>query len=309
MKDCFCYRYKCRLVAKGFTQRAWIEYVYTFAPATRLDQIRFLIAYATKVGAYLFSADVRGAYLESCLEEEIYLWLNPDPRYPLQQQTKTLVRLKKGLYGLKQSGHNWHQLNSRVLQSAGLKQSDIDPCLYFTPRNEGKPWGIILVHVDDYLVITDSPQWWERIHKFCNTLIELDNLGEIGTGVKAQSFAGLRIDYNRDTGCTKIDQIAHVIKMLSDYMCDSTIKTTPCTQNLTLRRRNCKICENDNPTDPNVDIKWFRSVIGSLIWLVGGTHPDCAYTLGQIAKWSHNVQLHNIGHLKHLLKYGIGTFN
>ena len=94
-------KYKARLVAKGFTQKQNIDYFDTFAPVTRISSIRVLIALASIHKLFIHQMDVKTAFLNGDLEEEIYME-QPEGCVVSGQENK-VCKLLKSLYGLKQA--------------------------------------------------------------------------------------------------------------------------------------------------------------------------------------------------------------
>jgi hypothetical protein len=110
-------QYKSRLVACGYSQIAGIDYSSdeTYAGVCSYSSVRFLMSLACQKGYILSQADITGAYLESFLNEEVYMepppdMLGPNGEPPVDSEGQELVcLLKRSLYGLAQSGHNWSQ--------------------------------------------------------------------------------------------------------------------------------------------------------------------------------------------------------
>ena len=92
-------RYKARLVAKGFTQEYGIDYEETFAPVARISSIRALLAVATARKWDLFQMDVKNAFINRELSEEVYM--QPPPG--LSVDSNKVCHLRRALYGLKQA--------------------------------------------------------------------------------------------------------------------------------------------------------------------------------------------------------------
>jgi hypothetical protein len=92
-------RNKARLVAKGYAQVAGLDFEETFAPVARLESIQILLAYATHHSFRLFQMDVKSAFLNGPIKEEVYVEQPPgfeEDRYP-----DHVYKLSKALYGLK----------------------------------------------------------------------------------------------------------------------------------------------------------------------------------------------------------------
>ncbi|CAL8996776.1 unnamed protein product [Prunus brigantina] len=118
-------RYKARLVAKGYTQRYGVDYQETFAPVAKINTVRIQISLAANLDWPLHQFDVKNAFLHGDLEEEVYM--DPPPGCKLSSESKHYVcKLKKSLYGLKQSPRAWFGRLTKSMRAFGYKQSD-DP--------------------------------------------------------------------------------------------------------------------------------------------------------------------------------------
>jgi hypothetical protein len=88
-------------VAKGYSQVEGLHFGETYAPVTRLESIHILLAYATYLGFKLYQMDVKSAFLNGPIKEEVYVEQPPgfeDSKYP-----NHVYKLSKALYGLKQA--------------------------------------------------------------------------------------------------------------------------------------------------------------------------------------------------------------
>ncbi|CAL2255023.1 unnamed protein product [Prunus armeniaca] len=116
--------YKARLVAKGYTQRYGVDYQETFAPVAKINTVRILISLAANLDWPLHQFDVKNAFLHGDLEE---VYMDPPPGCNLSSKSKHYVcKLKKSLYGLKQSPRAWFGWLTKSMRASGYKQSD-DP--------------------------------------------------------------------------------------------------------------------------------------------------------------------------------------
>ena len=107
-------RYKARLVARGFTQEYEIDYEETFAPVARLSSVRTLIAISAARRWPLFQMDVKNAFLNGELAEEVYMKLPPGYSQPPGFPNR-VCRLRRALYGLKQAPRAWFEkFNSTI---------------------------------------------------------------------------------------------------------------------------------------------------------------------------------------------------
>ena len=146
-------QYKARYVAKGFSQVHGVDYHETYSPTTRFTSIRALLQKATNDKLHLHQLDVKGAYLNAPIDTDIYLQQPPGYEQS-DHDTQLTCHLNKSLYGLKQSGRNWHSTLTTYLKKEGFTANDNDPCVY-TSSVEGEH-VIVLFWVDDIIVASQS---------------------------------------------------------------------------------------------------------------------------------------------------------
>nr|GFA78007.1 retrovirus-related Pol polyprotein from transposon TNT 1-94 [Tanacetum cinerariifolium] len=119
---------KTRLVAKGYAQEEGIDFEESFALVARLEAVWIFIAYATHKSFLIFQMDVKMAFLNGPLKEEVYV-AQPDgfvdPDHP-----EKVYHLRKALYGLKQAPRAWYDELSKFLTSKGFTKGTIDPNLF-----------------------------------------------------------------------------------------------------------------------------------------------------------------------------------
>jgi hypothetical protein len=143
-------RYKALLVARGSTQEYGIDYEETFAPVARLTSVRSLLAVVAVHHWPLFQMDVKNAFLNSDLLEEVYM--QPLPGYPNSQNQ--FCRLRHALYGLKQAPRAWFAKFSSVVAQQGFTPSPYDSALFI--RHTSTSITLILLYVDDMIITGDD---------------------------------------------------------------------------------------------------------------------------------------------------------
>jgi hypothetical protein len=115
-------------VAKGYSQVEGLDFGATYAPVARLESIRILLAYATYHGFKLYQMDVKSAFLNGPIKEEVYVEQPPgfeDSEYP-----NHVFKLSKALYGLKQAPRAWYECLRDFLIANGFKVRKADPTLF-----------------------------------------------------------------------------------------------------------------------------------------------------------------------------------
>ncbi|GJX13697.1 retrovirus-related pol polyprotein from transposon TNT 1-94 [Tanacetum coccineum] len=125
---------KARLVAYGYRQEEGIDFEESFAPVARLEAIRIFLAFATHMNMVVYQMDVKTAFLNGNLREEVYV-IQPDG-FVDKDNPNHVYKLKKALYGLKQAPHAWYDMLSSFLISQDFSKGSVDPTLFI--RRDGK---------------------------------------------------------------------------------------------------------------------------------------------------------------------------
>ncbi|KZV39224.1 Cysteine-rich RLK (receptor-like protein kinase) 8 [Dorcoceras hygrometricum] len=128
-------RYKARLVARGYTQTYGIDYQETFAPVAKLNTIRSLLSIAANLEWPLHQLDVKNAFLNGELEEEVFM--DAPPGFE-DLFGGNVCRLKKSLYGLKRSPRAWFEKFSKSVKNQGYSQGQSDHTMFIKPSGTGK---------------------------------------------------------------------------------------------------------------------------------------------------------------------------
>jgi hypothetical protein len=121
-------RNKSRLVAQGFSQKVGIEYEETFAPVARLEAIKILLAFSVAKRFRLYQMDVKSAFLNGFLEEEVYV--RQPPGFESVEFPHRVYKLRKALYGLKQAHRAWYGRLRVFLFSKGFQMGKVDKILF-----------------------------------------------------------------------------------------------------------------------------------------------------------------------------------
>ena len=142
-------RYKARLVAKGYTQTYGVDYKETFVPVAKMNAICILLSLAVNLDWKLRQYDIKNAFPHGDLEEEIYMTF---PRgYEDSYEENEICKLRKKLYGLKQSPRAWFGKFTRTMKMLGYRQCNGDHTLFFQHFQTGGV-SILIVYIDDIII-------------------------------------------------------------------------------------------------------------------------------------------------------------
>jgi transposase InsO family protein len=290
-------RHKARLVAQGFTQVEGIDYTETFAAVAKYDTVRILLALAAKFDLELDQMDVRTAFLNADLKEDIYLKQPAgfeDPEHP-----DWVWKLEKAIYGLKQAGYEWNQTLDEHLRKEGFKfvRSEADHSLYVLHEDGKVIW--LVVYVDDMLAASNC-----RIHldNFKAKLKQRFDLTDLGP---ARHFLGMHITRDREKRLLTVSQKSYLEKILENAgMSHCNPVSTPMTPGLVLQKATRAPTEEEAIDIASIP---YRKTIGELNYAMRTTRPDIAYPVSCLSRYMENPSIDHHRQLKHLLRYIRGT--
>ena len=164
---------KARLVVKGYAQEQGIDYQDTFAPVSRMDTIKLLLMLASQKGWLVWQMDVKSAFLNGTLDEEIYV--EQPEGFENESSLNKVYLLKKALYGLKQAPRAWYSKLDEYLSSLGFEKSLNEATLYV--KKVGNQMIIISVYVDDLLITGNNDQLIDEFKRNMKSKFEMNDLG------------------------------------------------------------------------------------------------------------------------------------
>nr|GEU66209.1 retrotransposon protein, putative, Ty1-copia subclass [Tanacetum cinerariifolium] len=190
--------YKARLVAKGFTQTYRVYYEETFSSVTDIKAIRFLIAIAAFYDYEIWKMDVKTAFLNGYLDEDIYM-VQPegfiDPKHP-----RKVCKLQRSTYGLKQASRSWNKRFDEEIKRFGFTQNLNEPCVY--QKASERNTTFLILYVDDIILIGNHIPCLQSVKAYLRKCFAMKDLGEAAfiLGIKIYSDrarnpkAELRVD-------------------------------------------------------------------------------------------------------------------
>ena len=277
-------RYKARLVAKGFTQEYGIDYEETFAPVARISSVRALLAVAAASKWDLFQMDVKNAFLNGDLSEEVYM--QPPPG--LSVDSNKVCHLRRALYGLKQAPRAWFAKFSSTISHLGYMASHYDSALFL--RRTDKGTILLLLYVDDMIITGDDLSGIQELKAFLSQQFEMKDLGHLSY------FLGLEITHSTDG--LYITQAKYASELLSRAgLTDSKTVDTPVELNAHLTPSGGKPLSN-----PSL----YRRLVGSLVYLTV-TRPDISYAVHQVSQYLSAPRSTHYAAVLRILRYLKGT--
>ena len=282
-------KYKARLVAKGYSQTEGIDYAETFAPVAKLNTIRLLIALATKYNWKLNQLDVKSAFLNGELKEEVYL---TQPEGFVEKGQEHLVcKLKKALYGLKQAPRSWYEKIDSFFLQQGFMRSKSDPNLYIKCDEQGYI-VLISVYVDDLIITGNAENLIDEIKEQLSQVFDMKDLGEL--------HYCLGLEVWRNAGQTFVCQSKYVRDVLQRFKMDQ------CKSSTVPMQQNVKLSCDDGSKEVNATM--YRQMVGSLNYLTT-TRPDIAYSVSVLSQFMAKPQESHWNAAKTVLRYLKGTLD
>src|SRR4051812_12485303 len=278
-------RYKARLVAKGYSQTYGIDYDETFAPVAKMSTVRTLVSCAANFNWPLHQLDVKNAFLHGDLQEEVYMEI------PLGFSTPQMIgkvcRLKKSLYGLKQSPRAWFDRFRQAVCSMGYKQCNGDHTVVY--RHVQTYITILAVYVDDIVITGDDVEEIQRLKTRLWKEFEVKDLGQL------KYFLGIEIA--RSPRGIVLSQRKYVLDLLSETgMLGCKVPSTPVEQNHKLS------AEGGDP----VDMEQYQRFVGRLLYLCH-TRPDISHVVGVMSRYMHDPREQRMETSRKILGYLKGS--
>ncbi|GKA69729.1 retrovirus-related pol polyprotein from transposon TNT 1-94 [Tanacetum coccineum] len=201
---------KARLVAKGYRQEEGINFEESFAPVARIKAIRIFIANAAIKNMIIYQMDVKTAFLNGELKEEVYVSQSEgfvDPDHPTH-----VYRLKNSLYGLKQAPWAWYNTLSRFLLDNKFSKGVVDTTLF--TRKIGKHILLVQIYIDDIIFASTDPKACDMFSKETSLKFQMSMMGQMSF------FLGLQVFQN--LGGIFINQSKYALEISTKYGMDTS---------------------------------------------------------------------------------------
>lgn len=291
-------RFKARLVARGFSQQEGIDFNEIFSPVVKHTSIRMLLAIVAYNNWELQQLDVKTAFLHGELEERI-LMSQPEG-FTVPGSEGKVCRLKKSLYGLKQSSRQWYKRFDDHMIKSGFRRSLYDSCVYIKER-DGKAVAYLLLYVDDMLIAGADKEVIADIKADLRRDFEMKELGD------ARRILGMDITRDRVKGELRLQQTEYVKKLLKKFQIESAKDVNvPFAQHFKLSMEQCP--ENDEERTEMSRIP-YSNIVGSIMYSMICSRPDVAHSVSVSSRFMSNYGRQHWIALKWILRYLKGSTN
>jgi hypothetical protein len=275
-------RNKACLVAQGYTQIEGVDFDETFAPVARLESIRILLSIACHLDFKLYQMDVKSAFLNGVLQEEVYVEQPKgfqDPHHPHH-----VYKLKKALYGLKQAPWAWYERLTTYLLAKGFTRGQADRTLFI--RQQGTHKLIAQIYVDDIIFWATLDSLAHELSEEMKQEFEMSMIGELNY------FLGLQVKQN-DEGIF-ISQSKYAKDLVKQFGLDGKSHArTPMSTSVKI---------SSDLAGKSVDPSLYRSMIGSLLYLIA-SRPDISFSVGVCARFQANPKESHLTAVKRIIRY------
>ncbi|KAK8943207.1 hypothetical protein KSP39_PZI008734 [Platanthera zijinensis] len=283
--------FKRRLVAKGFRQIHGIDYDETFSPVAMVKSIRILLAIAAYYDYEIWQMDVKTAFLNGNLLEEVYM-TQPEGFVSPNEATK-ICKLNKSIYGLKQASRSWNLRFDEKIKEFGFIKNEDEPCVY--KRISGSIVVFLILYVDDILLIGNDIPTLKVVKNNLGNCFSMKDLGE------ATYILGIKIYRDRSKKLLGLTQSTYIEKVLKRFnMLESKKGFLPMSHGVNLSKDQCPIsCEDKD----RMKLIPYASAIGSIMYAMLCTRPDVSFALSMTSRYQSDPgECHWIA-VKNILKY------
>ena len=240
-------RNKARLVAKGYSQQEGIDFIETYTNVARLEAIRILLAFATYNNIKLFQMDVKSAFLNEFIKEEVYV--EQPPGFENVDFPQHVYKLNKALYGLRQAPRAWYERLSSFLLENGFQRGNVDTNLFY--KDYSNEFIMVKIYVGDIIFGVTNEILCKDFFKLMQKEFEMSTMGEL------KFFLGLQNKQTKDK--IFIHQSKYVRELLKRFKLDEAKPmSTPMHPTTSLGL--------DKESSP-INITEYRQMIRSLLYL------------------------------------------
>ncbi|KAE8219272.1 hypothetical protein CF326_g8991 [Tilletia indica] len=254
-------KYKARVVARGFSQKPGLDYEETHAPTPAITALRVFVAIAIRYSLVVHQMDVEAAFLNSEIDVELYM--EPPEGFEMPKGCNTL-RIRRGLYGFKQSARLWWKAAHEFIISMGFEQLATEWCIYVRKGKDGPTY--LLLYVDDMLVAGPNQKEVDEVKSALKSKWRMTDLGPAAWV--------LGISMERMEHGVLLSQSAYIQSIAKKFGQENGRKVwTPLPAELPTQKGR-----------PFPHRQQYQALIGMLLWVAIATRGDIAFAAGFLGR-------------------------
>lgn len=286
-------RYKARIVLLGNHQIYGVDFLETFAPVSKYESFRLLLAISAKLNLTVHQMDVKTAFLNSEMDTEIYM----TQPHGYVGDPQLVCKLHKSIYGAKQAGRLWAKLLHKTLTELNYTNTHKDVCFY--QKKRGDSMVLLLVYVDDIILASKDLKYLQTCKDELSSKFAMKDLGNIDYALK------IKVRQDLSKGTISLSQRQYILDKLDEFDMELISPVaTPENPNTKLESGE-KMSEYEIKQSPYK----YRELVGAFQYLVRGTRPDIANAVRELSKHlTCFTQTHWIAAIR-VLKYLKGTLD
>ncbi|GJU29116.1 retrotransposon protein, putative, ty1-copia subclass [Tanacetum coccineum] len=268
--------YKARLVAKGYTQTLGIDYEEIFSLVADIRAIWILIVIAAFYDYEIWQMDVKTAFLNGYLSEEVHMeqpegFVNP--KYP-----NRVCKVNRFIYEIKQASRQWNKRFGDEIKKFGFTQNRDEPCVYL--KASGSNVTFLILYVDDILIMGNSIPMLQDVKSYLGRCFAMKDLGE------AAYILGIKIYRDRSRRLIGLCQSAYIEKILKRFHMENSKRgSIPMQEKLRLSKSQGASTPAELKRMQNVP---YASAVGSIMYVVRCTRPDVAFAQNITSRFQQN---------------------
>jgi transposase InsO family protein len=288
-------RYKARLVAKGYSQVEGVDFNETFAPVAKFCTIRCMGAIGAAMDLEMHQMDVITAFLNPLLEEVIFM--DQPKGFVVEGREQLKCKLKKAIYGLRQSGRAWYMDVDALFAREGYKRSHADHSLYI--KQTSASLVIVIVYVDDLIIMTNTMTIMEEVKAMLKREYDMSDLGEL------HYCLGVEFQRQRTARTISMSQSKYIKEVLKRFnMEECKAIGTPLDVNSKLEKLTDEQYETVKVEMEDVP---YKAAVGSLMYAMVATRADLAFPMSVVSQHMAKSGPKHWTAIKRIMRYLQGT--
>ncbi|KAK8662696.1 hypothetical protein V6N13_024587 [Hibiscus sabdariffa] len=253
--------------------------------------IRTLLAIAAFHDYEIWQTDVKTAFLNGKLEEDVYM-TQPEG-FVTSENAGKVCKLQRSIYGLKQASRSWNLRFNDAIKEFGFIRNEDEPCVY--KKFSGSIVSFLILYVDDILIIGNDIPTLQSVKAWLSSCFSMKDLGE------AAYILGVKIYRNRSRRFLGLSQSTYIDKVLKRFNMEASKKGfLPMTHGISLSKEMCPSTSQERERMSQVP---YASAIGSIMYAMIYTRPDLSYALSMTSRYQANPGEGHWVAVKNILKY------